>query len=268
MDRPLGQWLIHKAGRLWRRLLTGDFIRTRPKQTTPSTGSSLPAYAIAYNEHGGYCVPLETIHRPASRFIMAGRVWERETLSFLAENIGDGDIVHAGTSFGDFLPLLSKIIAPTAHVWAYEPNAVNYKSAQLTIAINELENVTLTNAGLGASPAKANLIIENNRGLALGGASYVSAKSGATEKSEEIRLVALDDAIPDGRHIEILQLDVEGYEEQALTGALKIIERDQPLLILETPPSDEWFSKHLKPLNYIKHQQIDENTVYKTAADQ
>lgn len=258
-------WAWRKLGRLWRRLLDRDFIRRRPKNIHPRRGLNIGAYAIAYNDYGGYCVPLDSIHRPASRYIMAGRVWEDDTLGLMRSVIRDGDVIHAGASFGDFLPLLSSAAAPGAHIWAFEPNLQNYKAALLTLAINEIGNITLTHAGLGAKEKTASLITANNRGVALGGASYIDADPDVGASSEDIRIVALDSIIPDGRQVDLIQLDIERYEEQALTGALGIIKCSRPVIIVETKPSDEWIRTHLRPLNYEFTGRVDENYIYRPA---
>jgi len=69
------------------------------------------------------------------------------------------------------------------------------------------------------------------------------------EKSEkgqwdDIEIVAIDEVIPADHNISILQLDIEGYEEQALKGCLKTIKRNRPILILEDDQKitkSEWF---------------------------
>lgn len=266
MERVSVGWAWRKLGRLWRRLLERDFIRRRPKNICPREGLNIGAYAIAYNDYGGYCVPLESIHRPASRHIMGGKVWEYATLEYMRSVIRTGDIVHAGASFGDFFPLLSRAAAPGAHIWAFEPNLQNYKAALLTLAVNEIGNITLTHAGLGAEEKTASLVTTNDRGLALGGASFIDADPVHGASAEDIRIIALDNLVPDDRHVDLIQLDIERYEEQALTGALGIIKRSRPVIIVETKPSDEWIREHLRPLNYEFTGRVDENYVYRAEA--
>lgn len=266
LERVSVGWAWRKLGRLWRRLLERDFIRRRPKNIRPCEGLNIGAYAIAYNDYGGYCVPLESVHRPASRYIMAGKVWEDKTLECMRSVIRKGDVVHAGASFGDFFPFLSRTAAPGAHIWAFEPNLQNYKAALLTLAVNEIGNITLTHAGLGAGEKTASLITANDRGLALGGASYIDADPTPDASAEDIRVITLDSFIPNDRHVDLIQLDIERYEEQALTGALGIIKRSRPVIIVETKPSDEWIREYLRPLNYEFTGRVDENYVYRVEA--
>ena len=218
---------------------------------------------IAYTESGGFCVPLSSRHRPAAQKIMQGSIYEPQTIQFLLSNCNDGDIVHAGTYFGDFLPALSRACAPQAKVWAFEPNPENFGCAAITCAINGLQNVELRNAGLGAQQDTVAMLTKDRNGRALGGASRLVGKAPENPSglTESVNIVALDDVVLIERNISIIQLDVEGYEKQSLTGALKTISRCLPVLVLETLPDDSWLSGNILRLGYTVDQNIHNNTV-------
>ena len=63
---------------------------------------------ISYNKYGGYCVPLSSHYRPAAKTVLSKKVYEPDTIEYMLKNCKSGDVVHAGTYFGDFLPALSK----------------------------------------------------------------------------------------------------------------------------------------------------------------
>jgi FkbM family methyltransferase len=206
---------------------------------------SLPPHDIASNLHGSYCVPTASRNRPAAKTVLAGKVWEPRTLQFMAANCGDGDVVHAGTYFGDFLPALSHALAPDARLWAFEPSTENHACAAHTVALNGLKNVSLFHAGLGADTGRASLHIVSPRG-ALGGSSTIVREKRPRRSYEEIGIVALDDVVVD-RAVTVLQLDVEGYEQKALRGARGLLERCKPLLILESLPANQ---RHILRIGY------------------
>jgi len=222
---------------------------------------------IAYNKYGGYCVPLSSHHRPAAQKILSGAIYEPETIEFLMSHCNDGDIVHAGTYFGDFLPALSRSCAHGTKIWAYEPNSENYQCALITSYINGLQNVELTHAGLGERPASLAMVTADSRGKVLGGASYMTTSYMPTRKNvlgsteEMVQIIAIDEMVPSSRKVSIIQLDVEGYEKQALSGALKTIQRCLPIIIVETLPEDTWLSKNILPLGYQISQKVHQNTV-------
>ena len=231
---------------------------TRPGSGTPETLSC----CVAYNEHGGYCVPIGSIARPSAQRVMAGGVWEPDTLALIRESCGVGDIVHAGTYFGDFLPFLSRSAVPGARVWAFEPNIEHFRCAEVTIALNGLSNVELLNAGLGASQDSAALRVEDETGTRLGGGSYVvDAEQVGRAGVQLIDIVAIDDVVPQDRDVGVVQLDVEGFEHDALAGARATIARCRPLIIVERRLEDEWFAEHLAPLGYEVVGRVDFNSV-------
>jgi FkbM family methyltransferase len=222
---------------------------------------TVPDHVIASNKFGRYCVPKSSSARPAAKTILAGEIWEKDTIRFIARNCGDGDIVHAGTFFGDFLPGLSRALHPDARLWAFEPSRENFLCAQQTMALNDLANVTLTNAGLGARQGTGTLCISGN-GKATGGSSRFVAQEAPGEVYESVPIVALDDVIPQSRNVTVLQLDVEEYEQEALEGALGLLKRCRPLLILETlPRSPDWHEHNILSLGYREMGEVHHNRV-------
>jgi FkbM family methyltransferase len=235
-----------------------------PSQDTPFTlPPDAPDAVVASNEHGAYCVPRSSLHRPVARTILDARVWEPNTLELVRSVNGDGDIVHAGTFFGDFIPALARSRNAGATVWAFEPNRENFRCAAVTIELNGIENVVLTHAGLSARSATALLATSDRRGVPLGGGSRLVHDSTDEDSAsnEEVNLVAIDDVVSDDRSVAVIQLDVEGHEQAALTGAMSTIERCRPLLVLETLPPAGWLEAHLGPLGYHVTGTLDANTI-------
>jgi FkbM family methyltransferase len=218
---------------------------------------------VAYNRYGGYCVPQSSHYRPAAQKILAGDVWESETIEFMIENAGQGDIVHAGAYFGDFLPALSRACTRDARLWAFEPNPENYRCARITCEINNLSNVVLTNAGLGLQQGSFLMRVSDSNGRALGGASRMVSSTDryGREQAVEVNISRLDDVLEQDRNVSILQLDVEGFEQFALAGAMETLRRCRPMLILENLPGEEWLSGNIFSLGYRIQGRLHDNTV-------
>jgi FkbM family methyltransferase len=216
---------------------------------------------------GSYCVPASSQHRPAAKAILTGDIWEARTLAFLTSNCGSGDIVHAGTYFGDFLPALSQAVAADARIWAFEPSTENHRCAEITLTLNGIANVTLSHVALGAEASKALLCTGAEGQRSAGGGSAIVTDRRRGFVYEKVRVVALADVVPPDRLVSILQLDVERYEQQALAGALSLIRRCRPLLVLENPPADPaWFAQNILSLGYEKAERYDLNDVFRIRA--
>ena len=178
--------------------------------------------AIAsFNRYGSYCVPRSSNDRPAAQMVLKNEVYEPDTISFMMKSCGNGDIVHAGTYFGDFLPALSKGLGSKSKIFAFEPNMENYHCARMTVNINKLTNVELRNAGLGAQSDNLLVLTADEAGHPLGGASRIVREAPSDQvTTSAVDIIAIDDVIGSVRDVSIIQLDVEGYEQEALIGAL------------------------------------------------
>ena len=204
-----------------------------PSETMRNTG-----FRVAANRYGRYCVPDPSSWRPASQCVLQGAVWEEKTIEFVRNHAGLGDIIHAGAFFGDFLPALSQALAPGCTLWAFEPNPDNYSAASETCRLNALDNVILHNAALGSKKGVATMKVREG-GRAIGGMSAIVEKMTAPfDDHISVPVERIDDVVSN-RHISIIHLDIEGYEEPALEGALQTICQCRPIIILETVPA-EW----------------------------
>lgn len=175
-----------------------------------------------------YFVPDYAAHRPAGQAILKGRYYEPRThalVRLLLESL-PGNIVHAGTFFGDMLPSFSRACGTAGRVYAFEPLLENHVLARLTVDANRLENVVLFNAGLGAALASCLMARGSAAGTHAGGASKVSPRGDASATLMTIDSLGLT-------QLSILQLDVEGHELEALTGARRTIAACRPVIMIE-----------------------------------
>lgn len=252
------------------KVYAGLFAKDPPIRISSDRYEKLAALKcrISYNKYGGYCVPESSCHRPAARRILMNGVYEPKTISFMVSNCGQGDIVHAGTYFGDFLPALSNGLDDGSKIWAFEPNPENFRCTKITVEINAIKNIELINAGLGEKQDTLLVKTEDKQGRSLGGGSrIISRKKAIISGTQKVDIVAIDDVIDSQRNVSIIQLDVEGFEKQALTGALKTIKRCLPIIILEVWPNgpllgSHWFEQNILKLGYRKINELHGNATF------
>jgi hypothetical protein len=60
--------------------------------------------------------------------------------------------------------------------------------------------------------------------------------------------------------IDLIHLDLEGYEFEALKGAKELIERDKPLIILEIDTRAVDYNNFMRELNYKPYKQLIYNS--------
>jgi FkbM family methyltransferase len=236
--------------------LTGRYAGWLPGDPLPF--GSLDC-TLATNEHGVYCIPRSAAGRPVPRTILRSRVYERTTLELMMNAQADADIVHAGAFLGDFLPGLARSREHGAMVWAFEPNHESYRCSMVTVFLNDLRNVVMTNAGLSAKTGVDRLRVS-------GGISRVIGADAHVARSEHVTLVTVDQVVPTDRRVGVIHLDIEGHEQHALTGAMETIARCLPLILVETLVDDEWFDANLRPLGYQLGAQVNRNRVIEHSA--
>lgn len=148
-------------------------------------------------------------------------------------------------------------------IWAFEPNSENYQCALITLHLNRLQNVELINAGLGDQQDFLTMMTTDTNGKARGGASRIVTQDHEKILSgiEMVKIVTIDEIVPANRKVSIIHLDVEGYEEPALSGALKTIQRCLPIIIVESLPKNNWLAENIWPLGYRISQTVHHNTV-------
>lgn len=201
-----------------RKLKQKYFPKTKPKYGKPL--NSKPGYIIAYNKYGGYCIPLNVIHRKSPQIILAGKVHEEETIQAIKKYYNGGAIIHAGTFFGDFLPALP------FKVYAFEPNKESFLAAEITIKINQQDNIRLFNYALGKESCLKKLKTKRDN-KNIGGGSHI-----ADDGDQFVEMKALDDLIDE--EISVIHLDTEREEMNIIRGAQKLIKKYKPVLILES----------------------------------
>ncbi|HXS72717.1 MAG TPA: FkbM family methyltransferase [Rhodanobacteraceae bacterium] len=270
MKRAIRSMVPESALHVARRAYRGVFKADHSAQARFAHTAALQC-TVSYNKYGGYCVPWSSRHRPAAQRVLAQEVYEPQTIEFMCAHCADGDIIHAGTFFGDFLPALSRAVARGSRILAFEPNMENYRCARITVEINACANIMLGNAALGAGAEELQLRTVDSECTPLGGASHI-IDGGLTDMdhTQPVRVVTIDSTVEPGRPVSIIQLDVEGYEKEALSGALETIRRCHPIIILEVWThsrllDSSWFRENILSLGYRHTLRLHGNMVFEFA---
>ena len=197
---------------------------------------------IVKNEYGTYSVPNEIHYTYTAQTIINGNVHEPTTIEYL-KSIG-GNIIHAGTGFGDFLPALKNF-----NVFTFEPNQLMYHAALETIKLNNLTNVTIYPYAIGDYDGENTLKHIDQLGQEMGPRSEIG-------DGIVVKQVKLDTIIPKSTKIDVIHLDLEGYEFEALKGAKEIIERDKPIIVLEIDSRAVDYNNFMESINYKPIKQL------------
>lgn len=133
-------------------------------------------------------------------------------------------VVDVGANIGYYLLLFQKGLAGTGEVICIEPSPENLPELKRTIEANAFTNVRLLEVALGETAGETKLRAGINSGV-----------TDAQDAAYTVPIRRLDEIV--GERVDLLKIDVEGYEGQVLAGARTLLERHRPILFLEFHPA-------------------------------
>ena len=156
---------------------------------------------------------------------------------FLKGLLKPGDhVVEVGANIGAHTVGLAKAVGVEGRVDAFEAQRGCFAFLQAQIALNQLHNIHAHCLAVGRTTGQLWVPIVNY--AQYGNFGGIALSSDATENSEPVDVVTLDDRISD-RRCALLKIDVEGMEEDVIRGATKLISKHFPLLYVENDRVDK-----------------------------
>lgn len=172
-------------------------------------------------------------------FAVNGECYEPDYTSIMMKVLRPGDtVIDIGANFGYFSLLASSLVTETGRVIALEPEKDNFNYLTRNIELNNISNVRALNIAAGDMKKEVDLFIDpfNDGGHSLSGISPESSQQlgdGDVLKSR-VQIDTLDSLLKEEKitSIKIIKIDTEGWEFHTIQGALSIIRRLSPPMIL------------------------------------
>ncbi len=145
------------------------------------------------------------------------------------ENFKNAVVVDAGANIGLFS--LYACARGAGKIYAFEPVRETYAILKNNIAANRLEKVvSLVNAALGAKQGTAKIkYCTRGEGSAMIAEGNAGVNVGLVYEAErKVKVLTLDYVIR--RKVDLIKMDVEGYEGNVLLGAADLIREHKPVL--------------------------------------
>jgi FkbM family methyltransferase len=142
-----------------------------------------------------------------------------------------GLFVDVGANFG-WYSMLTARLAPAATVIAVEPSRENYALLTHNISSNRFTNIVALNKGAGAVSTEVSLYAHEHDNPG----AHSIRKAAEDVTGEKISIEPLDSLLaPYDGPINLMKIDVEGYEIDALLGAAKTLQRTNCILLEYSP---------------------------------
>lgn len=179
----------------------------------------------------GYPLRIHRYDTGISKELAVYRTHEPSTTKLLKSMIGDSMIiVDIGANIGYYTLLFGHAVGPSGRVFAVEPEPRNYDLLRANVRESLLNNITLLNYAVGSKDAVSKLFVANQSNV------HTLVKGQKPEsKYVKVQEKTLDSIVREvgASNVDLVRMDVEGYEVEILKGAAETLSRYKPIVIME-----------------------------------
>lgn len=200
-------------------------------------------------------------------YVYWGQVERQRSRLYSMTSEGD-TVLDIGTNIGETLFHFAKVAGDSGFVYGFEPDQDTYRKVTNNIGLNTFENVHVFNTGVADKKESVKLfrVDPHNRGM---NRILTEEESAGFEDSTTIETDTLDNILAENgiSAVDLIKIDIEGYEMHALRGAVDTLRLYRPRLFVEvgytrlikngTSPTE--LVKFLHDFGYtIRHAETDE----------
>jgi FkbM family methyltransferase len=137
-------------------------------------------------------------------------------------------VVDIGANIGYYALTEAKLVGNKGDVIAIEPVPSNVKMLKSNIAANGYNNIRIYEVAIGPENRSAKMYLSNKSNL-----SAMLPNKESTGNYLTVPMVTLDSLLANEKQIDYIQMDMEGYEVEAIKGMLGILNRYHPGIFME-----------------------------------
>lgn len=149
--------------------------------------------------------------------------------------IHKGDyVIDVGGNIGAVTLNCAKIVGETGKVYTFEPHKGNFSRLTKNLLLNNFKNIVAINKGLGIKENYATMVEvrEDNPGMNRIISDNATPSEGV---KSQIEIISLDSYIRENniKEVNMIKIDVEGFEMNVLQGANETLLKHRPKLFIE-----------------------------------
>ncbi len=179
----------------------------------------------------GYKMSVMPNDEGISASLLMFKTHEPLTTGLLSRTIKPGMYcVDVGSNIGYYALLEGKIVGDGGQVFAIEPSPVNFALLNENISLQNHDNTRAYNFAAGDHNGNVKFMIDKKSNWC-----KVVDTEDTSENIIDVKSRTLDDFVAEQsiKKIDLLRMDVEGYEASILDGAKEIIRKFKPIIAIE-----------------------------------
>ena len=183
-----------------------------------------------------------------SGFILGNH--ETAVQQFLASVLRPGMVYYdVGANVGFFATIAARLVGPSGKVVCFEPLPENARQIQHNAQLNGFENVTVRCEALGSSNRTE--VFHTSTEPTWGMLATVGKLPEKASGKIEVKVRTLDSLKAEGLlGPDVIKMDIEGAEADALKGARETLRAHRPLLVIELHRTNAAVTSVLEELDY------------------
>ena len=172
-------------------------------------------------------------------YYIHGKEWWESECQNLSPYLTQGCVaIDAGANHGFVSGILSTLTGATGRVYSFEPSPVTYARLLTVIDANHYTNISPYNMACGSVEGRMTLYCSENHSGHSTLRPEVSldkaARKGQSAHKVNVQIVKLDDFLgPKLKRLDFMKLDVEGFEDEVLAGAVGLLREFKPVIYIE-----------------------------------
>lgn len=178
--------------------------------------------------------------------------WEMGLSRGFLEHIKKGGVfLDIGANIGYHSLFVASLLKESGRVYSFEPISHLCSQLQASIALNNFTNIEVCNFGLAESEGEATIHMRDEN---IGGSTLLSfpkIEKFDVKETEKVSLKKLDSFLGEHAKVDVIKIDVEGYELEALRGAVNILKSNHPVIFMEFSPVIYFQDYANKPLDLV-----------------
>ena len=145
-------------------------------------------------------------------------------------------VIDAGANLGEWTVPFARAVGGTGRVLAIEPAPRSAAALEMTLAVNALRHAEVIRCAVGDHEGRAGFAVpvvtsvETDTGTARIG-SAVAGQEGLCVPLRTLDSLMIERGLD---RLDLVKIDVEGYERKVLDGAEAALDRFRPVLVIET----------------------------------